>query len=207
MQVMVYCNILVNDKKNTIRIAKMISLVLGVPWIFTVILTLLITADISTSQTILLIFIFVIFNIGIPLGSLFYLYKKGKISDLDVTKRDERFTPLAIAMVSFLISLILTQFVGDRLIFEFSSIIFIILLINLLITFLWKISLHMGINIASSILVNALVAWKLPVLFLSIPLVYWSRRTLHRHSPLQLIAGCVVSGGIALLGLRYFGYI
>ena len=187
--------------------AKLVSLFFGIPWLFTLIIVLLYKADLTQSQVVLLSGIFLIFNVIIPFLSLFYLYRSGRISDYDVTERDERFAPLTITMFSFLISLILTGLVGNDLIFEFSAIIFVILLVNLLITFSWKISLHMGINVASSILINALFDWKLPFLYLSIPLIYWSRYTLHRHSPRQLIGGLVISGGITVVGLRYFGYI
>lgn len=190
-----------------INLAKFVSLFFGIPWLFAVIIVLLYKADLTRAQVLLLGGIFLIFNIVIPFLSLYYLYKSGRISDYDVTKRDERFAPLSITMFSFLISLILTGLVGNALIFEFSAIIFVILLVNLLITFSWKISLHMGINVASSMLINALYGWKFSFLYLSIPLIYWSRYTLHRHSPKQLIGGLVISGGITVVGLRYFGYI
>jgi membrane-associated phospholipid phosphatase len=133
--------------------------------------------------------------------------KTGKISDFDITKREQRYGILTATLISFLISLIITYYIGNEIVFQTLAIIITFLTIVYFITFYWKISLHMGVNVLSVILVNFFYGWKLPWLYLAIPLIFWSRYTLKKHTPLQLILGAIVSGTVALGGLKIFGYI
>ena len=72
------------------------------------------------------------------------------------------------------------------------------------ITFFWKISLHMTVNTSGAILLNTLFHGAyLPVLVV-IPLIFWSRLYLKKHTPLQLLAGCGISAGVMLAALYMF---
>lgn len=145
--------------------------------------------------------------IVIPFGYFLWSLKKGIISDIDITKRTQRFGIMALMLVLQLISVTFTYLYGSTNLFHLTLMILAILIVAAFITLSWKISLHTTINMIGILLVNVLLGWEYLYLFLLLPLVFWSRLYLKKHTPLQLLAGAGVSGAIMMAGFFYFNFL
>ena len=69
----------------------------------------------------------------------------------------------------------------------------------------WKISLHMlgtSVFVTTILLYNTRHWW--PVILL-VPLIAWARLRLHRHTPLQLLAGFILGASVTWLVFRVYG--
>lgn len=181
------------------KIAQIISIVLG-PIIWPVfIIILVLKSRLSNDKAIFILFILLFFQVFIPYFYIFLKYKLKKISDLDITERKQRHNPMIITSISFLISLIFVYFLGNYFLIKILIMTFLIMIINTIITFFWKISLHMTINIIFSILVNYLFNWKFSIIYLTIPLIFWSRLYLKKHTINQLLGALILNGTIVII--------
>lgn len=189
------------------KLAKIVSLTLGLPWIIVLVYILLTHVHLTQEQLFQLLGVSFVFHIAVPGVYLFWAMKTGKIADLDITKREQRFGILTVLLLSYFSSLFIIQRIGNETLFHIFAIILAYISVVYIITFFWKISLHMGVNVLSVILVNYFYGWTMPWLYLAIPLIFWSRYTLKKHTPLQLVIGAIVSGSVILGGLKVFGYI
>ncbi len=159
------------------------------------------------SQVQILVPVLLFFNIGIPFSAYNFLYKKKLISDVDITKREERYLLFGLTTAAFLISLILVYFLGNFEFFVLSLIMFIAALTLFIVTLKWKISGHMILNAAAITIMVYLfgpkMLWLLPI----IPLVGFARVYLKKHTLKQVIAGTIVGLGEPYLVLKLFGLI
>lgn len=138
----------------------------------------------------------------IPLIYFFYLYKTKKISNLDITIREERYRSL---MVMNLFLFLLLLYLKLHNFGQFYTLMLIFFLINALtsiITFKYKISFHMTYTIIFSTFINFLYDFQLPILFLTIPLIAWSRIYLKQHTYKQVLLACVIDIPLLFLLLR-----
>jgi hypothetical protein len=55
--------------------------------------------------------------------------------------------------------------------------------------------------------INFLFDWNLPLLYLTIPVIFWARLRLKKHTVSQLIMGIIVTTIVLLGGLGFFGYL
>jgi hypothetical protein len=68
-----------------------------------------------------------------------------------------------------------------------------------------NLSLHAaGVSGAAVCLVYVFGAWGLPALLL-VPLVWWARAALGRHTPAELALGVLVGGGATLVAFQLVG--
>lgn len=193
---------------NSGKLAKLLSVVLGPQvWLPVFLLIFIFKTGLTREQITVLLPTLLVFQVFIPLGYLYFAFKSGKVADLDLTKREERHVPLIVSLISWLISLVLVCFFGNQLLLHLYLIIFVLIIITTVITKFWKISLHMSINTLGSILVNFLFNWKFPFLYFSIPLVFWARLRLKKHTVNQLLAGFIINAVFILTALRFFNYI
>lgn len=148
----------------------------------------------------------VVFGSLIPFVFILILYKKKKINDLHVPKREERIRPTLVTLVSYILGFfvfyILKAPIYLRAIF-FGSFLTVIILV--LITYFWKISFHTS-WITYFCITYYIVFGKWAVLFaVCIPLVAWARVKIKRHSVAQVIAGSAVTVITAFFGYSFFG--
>lgn len=138
------------------KLAKLISIVLG-PFIYpvTLVVVLLKTKSNINQIAILLPALFFL-QIIIPYGYIYFAYKRKKIGDWDLTKKEERHVPLIITFFSLLLSLVLVYFLGNQLLTKLMLLTTILLIINGVITVFWKISLHMATNVAAFLIIKGL---------------------------------------------------
>lgn len=189
---------------NKDKLARALSILLGPQvWLPLLITSILLKSGLTSSQLSILFPGLVIFQIFVPLISVYIALRLKKVTGWDLPKREERYWFLILTLVSYLFSIALIYFFGNKFLLNLSLIFFVLIIVISIITYFWKISLHASINTVGPILLNFLFSWQLPWLYLSVPLVYWARLKLKRHTLWQLIAGSIISGGAFLWGLRY----
>ncbi len=133
---------------------------------------------------------------GLSLVYLFYLARSGKVCDPRSIARDERVRPLRVVAVLHVAAFLIVTLLGAPaelraalLSYALATVLFALLtpFINL--------SLHTaGVSGAAVCLVYVFGAWGAAAILL-VPLVWWARTVLGRHTPLELALGVLVGGG------------
>jgi membrane-associated phospholipid phosphatase len=148
----------------------------------------------------------IVFGSLIPFIFILILYKKKKINDLHVPKREERIKPTLVTLVSYMLGFfvfyILRSPVYLRAIF-FGSFLTVIVLV--LITYFWKISFHTSWITFFCITYYIIFGKWAILLAVCIPLIAWARVRIKRHSVAQVIAGSAVTVITAFFGFSFFG--
>ena len=136
----------------------------------------------------------VTFGIIIPLMMMYELSKHGIISDFYVQQKNERTKPFAGAIASYLLgSLTLFWMNAPTMITAFMLCYAGNTAIIMLITLRWKISVHTaGIAGPATGLIYGIGLWAAALFALLVP-VGWARMRLKAHTPLQLLAGMLVT--------------
>ena len=188
-------------------VAKIISLLFGLLWIPILIIFGVWKADLSQYLSFQIGLVFILFVVFIPLFLFYILFKKKKISEMDIINRKERIIPFIITIFCFLIVLIFSSFIHNSFLFQYQMILFIALIVNFCFTLFWKISLHMGMNTIGIIFINVFTGYQFWYLIFILPFVYWARLHLKRHTHAQLIAGVGINLFVSILLLYVFGYL
>ncbi len=147
--------------------------------------------------------LYVALGVGLPLLYILFLYRRGLVSDLDVSRREERLRPMLFTLVCMGGAGIVLWLGGaPRLLAAWSAIIWAQLALVMVITLRWKISIH---SAAAASLSAMFIAMLGPIALLTTPLVGlvgWSRVRLVRHTPAQTVAGALL-GGVVTVGLLW----
>jgi membrane-associated phospholipid phosphatase len=128
-----------------------------------------------------------------PMSLIFGLKKIGKISDYNITFREQRFLPLLVLVGVNLLGYELMKqlgsprFLSGILFFNAVNTVFI-----LLVTLQWKISIHL-FSLTSSIAL-VFLHFGVPALWLLVlvPLLMWSRIYLKAHNFMQTLVGSII---------------
>ncbi len=151
-------------------------------------------------------------TILIPLSLIpFYLYRKFILS-VRMEQSHERIIPLIVQSILFFITYyILNRFYAPELITTYILIGGFIVFIALIISWNWKISLHLlGMGAITGIFFILSLKYKIDVnnyliiLLLASGLVAYSRLKLEAHNPKQIYAGFSVGFSISSIVLYYF---
>lgn len=148
----------------------------------------------NLAETIIILTIIIL-----PLLFLFYQRLTKKITDLDISVRNQRYAILIVLNICLVLITVFLKLAGHDNFFRLSFIFFVIHAITSLITLRYKISFHMTYTMTFSILINFLYNFSLPLLFITIPLIFWSRIYLNQHTWKQLLLAAVVD--LAVLGV------
>jgi hypothetical protein len=140
---------------------------------------------------------------GLSLVYLFYLARSGKVRDPRSISRAERVRPLrvvaALHVGAFLIVTLLgapAELRAALLSYALATLLFALL------TPLTNLSLHAaGVSGAAVCLIYVFGARALPAVLL-VPLVWWARTLLGRHTPSELALGVLVGGGATWLAFQ-----
>jgi membrane-associated phospholipid phosphatase len=131
----------------------------------------------------------------VPMGYLFWLFRRGVVSDLDVQQREERARPLAFTLASMLTAVVILGLASaPPALLAVTGAQFAQTALVLIITLRWKISVHGAAVAACVVLLLYVVGHQTGPALLALPLVGWSRVRLHRHTPAQSIAGAALGG-------------
>ncbi len=133
---------------------------------------------------------------GLSLVYLLYLARSGKVRDPRSISRTERVRPLRVVAALHVGAFLIVTFLGApaELQAALLSYAFATLAFALLTPFI-NLSLHSaGVSGATVCLIFVFGAWGLPAILL-VPLVWWARTFLGRHTPQELALGMLVGGG------------
>lgn len=131
------------------------------------------------------------------LPGLYFLVglRSKRISDWDMTKREERYNLYFFTIFCHLFGVVLAYFLGKESLFEILLVFWSLAVVFGIVTVFWKISIHGGVNGALVAFFNHFYGWDrywwlVPILIL----VLWSRVVRNKHTWLQVLVGA----GIAL---------
>jgi len=145
------------------------------------------------------------FGTFIPLAMMYLLSKRGLISDFFVSEKKERALPFAGAILSYLMgSLMLWSMRAPPIVTALMLCYAGNTLVMMPITRRWKISVHAsGIAGPTTVLIESLGIWASIFFALLIP-VAWARIRLKAHTPMQIVAGVLVTIVVTWLQLRIY---
>lgn len=195
-------------KPRHVRVARHVSNILS-PAAISVPLILLVAFYQARSATGALLYAamtFIFLSVG-PFGYILLNVHLGKLSDVDVSKRSERFKPFIFGLLSVCLGwfmLVLTH--GPNALVTALMITAISGLIMMMITLWWKISLHTSSLGGALTMLTAFYGAIVLPLFALLVLVGWSRVVLRRHTVAQVIAGSLLSILLSALLLRARGW-
>jgi membrane-associated phospholipid phosphatase len=140
----------------------------------------------------------IVFAALIPYGIVWYGVRRGRLTDHHIGLREQRRTPLLLALASVLTGLVLLALLHAPPKLITTGIVMPVVLLGIvLVNQFWKLSAHTAVS-AGAVAVLALVFG--PVLLLGVPvvaLIGWSRVVLADHTLAQVIAGAVTGGALA----------
>jgi membrane-associated phospholipid phosphatase len=143
---------------------------------------------------------YVFFAVLGPLLVLFWLMGQGQVSDLDVTRREERQKPFLAALAGAVLACgVLYTMGAPPLLGRFATAHTVVISIVFVVTFYWKISVHAAGAAAVATLTTAVLETQM-FAFLLVLLVAWARLYLGRHTFPQVLAG-------GLLGATVFAWL
>jgi ABC-type multidrug transport system fused ATPase/permease subunit len=142
---------------------------------------------------------------GIPLAYLRMGIQRGWVSDMELSRREERPRFILVSLSSDVLALlVLRLFGGPHLLTVIVLTYFCLAIVMFSISSFWKISMHMagvgGFSTALVFVFGAPALWA----FLSLPLVAWARLHRRKHDIPQLIAGALAG---TLVTLFVFGWL
>ena len=145
---------------------------------------------------------FAALGVVVPTGYIIHLYRRGRVSDLHLNRREERTRPLIVAVVaSGGAAALLWSAAAPPLLLAIAAVQLLQTLLFLAVTLRWKISAHC----AGTAGLAAVCWWvhggvALPVLVL-LPAMAWARVILQRHTVAQTAAGTAAGLVLWLLAL------
>ena len=142
----------------------------------------------------------------LPVLAIWLGLKKGKVSDIDFSRKEER-TPYIMTVLGFWLSgwILTWVLAGPKIISAVLLAAVVVGIVVLIINFYWKISNHALAITAVSLFINELYNWEYWWLIILIPVVSWARWVQKKHTWGQLIGGTVL--GILFIGLvKLIGY-
>jgi hypothetical protein len=180
------------------RVARCISHALSPPSVATVGAFAAATFD-SSTRAWWAASIYVVLAVVGPMAVLCRLLGRGRVSDLDLTRREERPIPLlaslgGASLAAGMLSLINAPETLRGLAMAHACVVGAVLLINRY----WKVSLHTAGATGVTIIVGALSGWG-GIVTVPALLVGWARIRLRRHSVAQVVAGGLVGAMLYLL--------
>ncbi len=190
------------------KIAEIISEIFG-PHLWMPLLLVALTFNTGLNlEQIKIVFPSLFFSlILIPFVYLHLALKLGWVSHWDLPKKEERRAIFILLIVCSLVSFVVVNTYATLLFRDIFMMFLILGLISAVITFFWKISIHMLLDTMGTLILNYLFDWQLLFLFILIPLVAWARFKLKRHTISQIVAGFSLSLIVFFSTMKYFHYL
>ena len=146
-----------------------------------------------------------------PVFAVWIMKKTGYVKDFMLTERNERVLPLLVTSVLFFMTYyLLRQISLPSLVYFFIMSATLLVMLTLIISFVWKISIHMvslggftGFLIIASLFLRVDIAWLIIIAFLASGCTGTARLILKAHSPAQVYTGYLL-GMITMLGLYFY---
>lgn len=151
---------------------------------------------------------FTLFGLLIPGLYVIWLTETGVITDIRLSKREERRTPFIFTGISSIIgTIILTYLNAEKQVVVMALTYSINAIAVAIITQFWKISVHM--TVLSSIVTITVILYGIKYwwLYLILIPVAWARIHRKRHTLAQTIAGTLLAFTLTLIIFGLFGYL
>lgn len=154
-----------------------------------------------------LLFMLLLVGLDLVLPGLFVMVKfvGRRMKDWDIKRREARIPLFIFGLISQFGGLVVTWWYGHGELFTFLLGIWVLLLVYLLVTYAYKISVHAGVNTMLAFMVTAFVSWDYWWLWFIPPVVSWSRLVVKQHSLGQVLLGMVVPIGVLFGVYRLLG--
>lgn len=192
----------VNFSKPELSWAKLVSDVLSPPIVWAV-LILLIGHHYTTtaSEALYWSVIFIGLICLLPLTYIVIMVGTGKIGDLHMRRRQDRYKPLLLTIISGVVAWVFLKTQGAPPAFSVLALITIVqMTVILIITFSWQISMHAMAITSATIATAAIFGISAGILLVPlIMLVGAARLSLECHSPAQIFAGAMVGAWVPTL--------
>ncbi len=190
------------------KIARFISVLLGPHvWLPLLFILIIFKSGLTSTQAKVILPSILLLQVVLPLTYMIIAPRLGWVSKWDMELKEERKPFFLFLLVLTLVNLTIIYFFGNNFLFDLNIIFIVLLLVLFGITKYWKISLHLSLNTASLILINFLFSWQFPFLYLIIPIIFWARLKLKKHTVNQLSAGVIITAIVIIGGLKLFGYL
>lgn len=195
-------------KKFWDKLAKIVSQITQPPLIIGVFLTFLVFYYAPDTTTGFIWFLIAGGLIGlVPTVFTFIAVKLGWISDVLLPERKDRIGPFLVAALGTAITLIsFYKMDVPTEILVFLMALILVLMVVLLITTFWKISVHAATITVVTVSINVLTDCQYWYLLFLIPIVMWARVYRKRHTVAQVIAGAFINGVIVYAVFKLFGF-
>lgn len=189
-------------------LAKWLSILLGPHvWLPVLFFLIIFNSGLTPGQLKIIFPTVFLLDVVIPIAYLVFGPRLGWLKSWEMKEIKERNPFMYTMLVLAVISLGIIYFLGNKLLLDLALIYLVCIVVLLLITRFWKISLHVGLNVLAAVMINFIFGWKAPLLYLIIPIIFWARWRLKRHTLAQLFAGFLVMLAILFGGLSIFRYI
>lgn len=143
--------------------------------------------------------VYVALALGIPLSCLVWLFRRGKVTDLDVHLREQRRAPMIATLIGLAVGwLVLYLGRAPDYLQLLAGISFVQTLLLGMITLRWKISVHTTTAAGMTITILSIMGLAAAPLVITVPLVAWSRVKLQHHTAAQTIAGTALGSAVSL---------
>lgn len=190
-----------------VTLARVISQVASPP-LLTALMVALVASLIDAPAAWIWAAVYVFLALILPLSYIFWLVRRGEVTDLDVQLREQRMRPLVFTLLSAgtgCLFLCLGGAAQELVILAGSLWVQTVVLFS--ITAWWKISVHTTVAANAAMLLWYILGTPL-FLTVGLPIVAWSRVRLGRHTPDQTVAGAVLGVfiGWLVIALIYGGY-
>ncbi len=144
---------------------------------------------------------------GLPLAYILVGLRRGWVSDMELTRREERPRFIFVSLASDILALGVLWWGGaPRMVWALAAVYAALGITMFTISNFWKISLHMvsvsGFATLLAFTLGPQASWT----FVWLPVVAWARWHRKKHTPAQLVAGAVLGVAITagvLLGMGF----
>lgn len=185
------------------KFALCVSRVLNPVFVLGVVIVLVsLEASGSGTWIVLCVLIALFFTVFAPWGVVLYMRRRGEISELFIPERYDRLRPLFFFTVSAWMGVgILYLIHSPPTLYALMVCVAVLGTLSLLITMVWKISLHaMGLWAACGVVIALYGSWWAVV---PAGLVSGARFVLQAHSVSQILVGSIVGAGVTFFIFRY----
>jgi membrane-associated phospholipid phosphatase len=142
---------------------------------------------------------FSLLAVVVPMAALFEQWRRGEVSDIEITHRSQRLWPMLLTTTCAGIAAVALQVAGaPPAVAGLASILGVQCLVLLAVTTSWKISVHCA-SAASVGSLLALLGAGAPTALALVVAVTWSRLQLRRHTPAQCVAGASLGAALVLV--------
>ena len=190
---------------NRLRLAELVSAATRLP-LLAVPLFLAVGVEDAGTRGLPWAVLCVFLTSGLSLLYLVYLTRLGKVSDPRAIPRAERVGPLRVVAALHVAGFLIVSLLGGPAELRAALLSYALATLGfVLLTPLSNLSLHAaGVSGAAVCLAYVFGAWGLPA-FALLPLVFWARLQLGRHSPFELALGALVGGGGTWISFHLIG--